>query len=68
MDSARAGEIHRNFLAEDMGGTNVTRVKSALQMQGHDCGPARPPSAWPLTATQQDRLRDFMIQNKLIGA
>jgi 4-hydroxy-tetrahydrodipicolinate synthase len=51
-----------------MGGTNVTGVKSALQMQGHDCGPARPPSAWPLTATQQNRLRDFMIQNKLIGA
>ncbi|KRA44990.1 dihydrodipicolinate synthase [Devosia sp. Root635] len=54
--------------AEEMGGTNVTGVKSALQMQGHDCGPARPPSAWPLTAMQQDRLRNFMTQNKLIGA
>ena len=43
--------------AEEQNGTNVTVVKAALQMLGEDCGPARPPSAWPLTAAQLSRLR-----------
>jgi 4-hydroxy-tetrahydrodipicolinate synthase len=42
--------------AEEMNGTNVTGVKAALQVLGHDCGPTRPPSAWPLTDQQQKRL------------
>ena len=42
--------------AEEQNGTNVTVVKAALRLMGHDCGPTRPPSAWPLTAAQTDRL------------
>ena len=42
--------------AEELGGTNVTTVKAALRLMGEDCGPARPPSAALLTATQQERL------------
>lgn len=53
--------------AEEMNGTNVTGVKSALIAQGHDCGPTRPPSAWPLTAAQQARLGAFLVRNGLVG-
>ena len=38
--------------AEEQNGTNVTAVKAALQLMGEDCGPTRPPSAWPLTEAQ----------------
>ncbi|MGY6644002.1 MAG: dihydrodipicolinate synthase family protein [Salinarimonas sp.] len=48
--------------AEEMNGTNVTGVKAALQLLGHDCGPTRPPSAWPLTAQQQKRLETMIAQ------
>lgn len=51
--------------AEEQNGTNVTGVKAALLAQGHDCGPTRPPSAWPLTAPQQKRLDTFMAGNGL---
>jgi len=51
--------------AEEMNGTNVTGVKAALHAQGLDCGPTRPPSAWPLTAAQQTKLDAFLTQNKL---
>jgi 4-hydroxy-tetrahydrodipicolinate synthase len=44
--------------AEEQNGTNVTGVKAALQMIGEDCGPARPPSAWPLTDTQMATMRE----------
>jgi 4-hydroxy-tetrahydrodipicolinate synthase len=44
--------------AEEQNGTNVTVVKAALQLIGEDCGPARPPSAWPLTDVQMKRLRE----------
>lgn len=43
--------------AEEQNGTNVTGVKAALQLIGQDCGPARPPAAWPLDAAQQARMR-----------
>ncbi len=46
--------------AEEQNGTNVTGVKAALQLMGEDCGPTRPPSAWPLTDRQQAMLREFM--------
>lgn len=46
--------------AEELNGTNVTGVKAALQAIGIDCGPTRPPSAWPLTKSQQDRLSAFL--------
>lgn len=51
--------------AEEMAGTNVTAVKAALQNQRIDCGPTRPPSAWPLSATQQSHLDHFMAENRL---
>ena len=52
--------------AEELNGTNVTGVKAALQALGQDCGPTRPPSAWPLTGPQQVRLQDFLKSNGLI--
>lgn len=51
--------------AEEMNGTNVTGVKAALQALGRDCGPTRPPSAWPLTSSQQAKLDAFIAANKL---
>jgi len=46
--------------AEEQNGTNVTVVKAALQLIGDDCGATRPPSAWPLTEAQQQRLRKVL--------
>jgi 4-hydroxy-tetrahydrodipicolinate synthase len=46
--------------AEEQNGTNVTAVKAALQLMGEDCGPTRPPSAWPLTDGQLARLRTLL--------
>jgi 4-hydroxy-tetrahydrodipicolinate synthase len=46
--------------AEEQNGTNVTAVKAALQLMGEDCGPTRPPSAWPLTDGQMARLRTLL--------
>ncbi|HTP98469.1 MAG TPA: dihydrodipicolinate synthase family protein [Casimicrobiaceae bacterium] len=44
--------------AEEQNGTNVTGVKAALRLIGEDCGPARPPSAWPLTDAQMAKMRE----------
>ncbi len=49
--------------AEEINGTNVTGVKAALALIGHDCGPTRPPSAWPLTIAQQAALSSFIADN-----
>ncbi|MFD1196004.1 dihydrodipicolinate synthase family protein [Seohaeicola saemankumensis] len=51
--------------AAEMNGTNVTGVKAALMAMGQDCGPTRPPSAWPLTAAQTAQLDRFMRENNL---
>lgn len=51
--------------AEELAGTNVTGVKAALLATGHDCGPTRPPSAWPLTKSQQAQLDGFLTSNGL---
>jgi 4-hydroxy-tetrahydrodipicolinate synthase len=51
--------------AEEMNGTNVTGVKTALQLIGIDCGATRPPSAWPPTEAQNAKLSDFVAQHKL---
>ncbi len=51
--------------AEEMNGTNVTGVKAALLALGRDCGPTRPPSAWPLTPEQQAELDAFIVQNQI---
>jgi 4-hydroxy-tetrahydrodipicolinate synthase len=71
-DYARANALiagmraFEDIRAEEMNGTNVTGVKAALIAQGHDCGPTRPPSAWPLTEAQQTKLDTFMAENGLI--
>ncbi len=52
--------------AEELNGTNVTGVKSALIAQGLDCGPTRPPSAWPLSDSQQAVMQAFLSDNGLL--
>jgi 4-hydroxy-tetrahydrodipicolinate synthase len=58
--------VFEEIRAEEMGGTNVTAVKTALAMMGEDCGPVRAPSAWPLTEPQSKRLSAFLRSNDLI--
>lgn len=53
--------------AQEMNGTNVTGVKAALQAMGKDCGPTRPPAAWPLTQAQQAKMQDFLRRNGLLA-
>ena len=73
-DYRAAGELIRamagfeEIRAEEQNGTNVTSVKAALQLMGEDCGPTRPPSAWPLTDRQAARLRDLMSDWGLLRA
>lgn len=57
--------VFEEIRAEELGGTNVTGVKAALIAQGLNCGPTRPPSAWPLTSAQQRRLDGFLAENGL---
>jgi 4-hydroxy-tetrahydrodipicolinate synthase len=65
-DYRRANELIAVMLefeeirAEEQNGTNVTAVKAALQLMGEDCGPTRPPSAWPLNDAQMARLRTLL--------
>ena len=54
--------------AEEQNGTNVTVVKAALQLTGEDCGPTRPPSAWPLTDAQMAKLRKLLANSKAARA
>ena len=60
IDSIRAFEELR---AEEMGGTNVSVVKTALDLMGENCGPTRPPSSWPLSEAQESRLREFLSEH-----
>ena len=53
--------------AQEMNGTNVTGVKAALQAMSKDCGPTRPPAAWPLTQAQQAKMQDFLRRNGLLA-
>src|SRR5215218_1602860 len=53
--------------AEEQNGTNVTAVKTALQLMGLDCGPTRPPSAWPLSTSQMTRLKGLLAEWNLTG-
>jgi 4-hydroxy-tetrahydrodipicolinate synthase len=72
-DYARANELigvmapFEEIRAEEQNGTNVTGVKTALQMMGEDCDPTRPPSAWPLTEKQAARLRQLLSSWGLAG-
>jgi 4-hydroxy-tetrahydrodipicolinate synthase len=52
--------------SEEMNGTNVTGVKSALAMMGENCGHCRPPSAWPLSPEQSTKIRDFLVREGLL--
>ena len=52
--------------AQENNGTNVTVVKTALQLMGNDCGATRPPSAWPLAQGQQQALRALLDGWKLL--
>ncbi len=52
--------------AQENNGTNVTVVKTALQMMGNDCGATRAPSAWPLTGPQHQQLQSLMAGWKLL--
>jgi 4-hydroxy-tetrahydrodipicolinate synthase len=67
-DYPRAAELigtmsaFEELRAEEGNGTNVTVVKSALQMMGTDCGHVRPPGAWPLTERQSKELRARLIE------
>lgn len=59
--------VFEDIRAEEQNGTNVTGVKAALMAIGQDCGPTRPPSAWPLTDRQQAALDRFIKANGLAG-
>src|SRR3954470_12745212 len=54
--------------AEEGNGTNVSVVKSALQLIGQDCGHVRPPGAWPLTERQSKELRSRLGEWGLLAA
>lgn len=60
IDGMKAFEALR---AQELNGTNVTGVKAALHLLGHDCGATRPPSAWPLTDVQRANLAEFLENN-----
>lgn len=59
--------VFEDIRAEEQNGTDVTGVKAALMAIGNDCGPTRPPSAWPLTDLQQRALDAFLDANDLIN-
>lgn len=46
--------------AEEGNGTNVSVVKAALALCGHDCGHVRAPGAWPLSPAQRQRLAGLL--------
>jgi len=52
--------------ARENNGANVSVVKAALQLMGLDCGPARPPSAWPLSDAAVGELRELLDGWKLL--
>jgi 4-hydroxy-tetrahydrodipicolinate synthase len=70
-DYARAGALidvmsgFEALRAQEQNGTNVSVVKAALQLMGNDCGPARPPSGWPLTEAQSAEVRRLLEGWKL---
>lgn len=58
--------VFEEVRAMELNGTNVTGVKSGLMAMGHDCGPTRPPAAWPLAPDQHAKLMAFLTANDLI--
>lgn len=65
-DLIKGMRAFEDIRAEELNGTNVTGVKAALQALGLDCGPTRPPSAWPLTEKQHATMLEFLKQSALI--
>ena len=55
-------EVFEDLRAEEGNGTNVSVVKAALALSGHDCGAVRAPGAWPLTDKQNDRLAGLLAE------
>lgn len=72
-DLRRAGALiaamegFERLRAAERNGANVSVVKAALRMMGEDCGPARPPSAWPLAPAAEDELRRLLAGWGLVG-
>jgi 4-hydroxy-tetrahydrodipicolinate synthase len=60
MQLIRGIEEVENIRAEELNGPNVTGVKAALRLIGNDCGPTRPPAAWPLSSAQHARLEQLI--------
>jgi 4-hydroxy-tetrahydrodipicolinate synthase len=58
--------VFEELRAEEGNGTNVSVVKTALQMMGNDCGHVRPPGAWPLSERQAKALRTKLIEWDLL--
>jgi 4-hydroxy-tetrahydrodipicolinate synthase len=48
--------------AEERNGANVSVVKAALQLLGNDCGPPRPPAAWPLPDRTWQMLTNMLAE------
>ncbi len=46
--------------SQENNGTNVTVVKTALQLRGVDCGATRPPSAWPMKPQSLELLKQLL--------
>lgn len=56
MELIAAVTAFEELRTQERNGTNVSIIKAALQLVGHDCGHVRPPGAWPLTKDQRDEL------------
>lgn len=46
--------------------SRVSGVKAALAMMGNDCGAPLAATAWPLTQSQSDWIRGFMINQNFM--
>ncbi len=57
--------VFEEVRAEENSGVNVAVIKTALEKMGHNCGVTRPPSGWPLDATQQERIENFLKRHEL---
>ena len=60
-------KIFEDIRSEELNGTNVTAVKTALKLIKNDCGSTRPPAAWPLSERQYNQIFRFLKKNKLIN-
>lgn len=53
-------EPFERLRATEGNGANVSVVKAALAIQGHEVGHARPPAAWPLSGAVTDEIRQIL--------